>query len=109
MRRSFLALAIVPPLVALLALAGAQARGDAAQRLGSALEKMESTDQPVDPDSRGTVEVEIGLFDGLIRRQTLRVVEPADPLSGTGLDAVRTTYTVEYWDHGRDLEVREPK
>lgn len=67
------------------------------------------SDQPVDPDSRGVVEVEIGLFDGLIRRQTLEVVEPADPFSGTGLDAVRTTYTIEYWDHGRHLEVREPK
>lgn len=67
------------------------------------------SDQPVDPDSRGVVEVEIGLFDGLIRRQTFEVVEPADPFSGTGLQAVRTTYTVEYWDHGRRLEVREPK
>jgi hypothetical protein len=67
------------------------------------------SDQPVDPDSHGVVEVEIGLFDGLIRRQTLEVVEPADPFSGTGLEAVRTTYTIEYWDHGRRLEVREPK
>lgn len=67
------------------------------------------TDQPVDPDAHGVVEVEVGLFDGLIHRQTLEVVEPADPFSGTGLQAVRTMYTVEYWDHGRHLEVREPK
>jgi hypothetical protein len=67
------------------------------------------SDQPVDPDSKGVVEVEIGLFDGLIRRQTFEVNEPADPFSGTGLQTVRTTYTIEYWDHGRLLEVREPK
>jgi hypothetical protein len=67
------------------------------------------SDQPVDPDSHGTVEIEIGLFDGLVRRQTFEVVEPADPFSGTGLQTVRTTYTIEYWDHGRHLEVREPK
>jgi hypothetical protein len=67
------------------------------------------SDQPVDPDSKGLVEVEIGLFDGLIRRQSFEVNEPADPFSGTGLQTVRTTYTIEYWDHGRRLEVREPK
>ena len=67
------------------------------------------SDQPVDPDSTGVVEVEIGLFDGLLRRQTFEVKEPADPFGGTGLQTVRTTYTIEYWDHGRRLEVREPK
>ncbi len=67
------------------------------------------SDQPVDPDSTGVVEVEIGLFDGLIRRQTFEVREPADPFGGSGLQTVRTTYTIEYWDHGRRLEVREPK
>lgn len=67
------------------------------------------TDQAVDPDTVGTVEVEIGLFDGLIHRQTFDVVEPADAFSGSGLATVRTTYTVEYWDHGSRLEVREPK
>jgi hypothetical protein len=66
-------------------------------------------DQPVDPDSTGSVEVEIGLFDGLIHRQTFEVKAPADPFSGTGLRTLRTTYTIEYWDHGRRLEVREPK
>ena len=79
-------------------------------RLDSAeLKARMRTNQPVDPDSQGVVEVEIGLFDGLIRRQTLEVVEPADPFSGTGLDAARTTYSIEYWDHDRHLEVREPK
>ncbi len=67
------------------------------------------SDQPVDPDSRGAIEVEIGLLDGLVRRQTFEVSEPADPFSGTGLEAVRTTYAIEYWDHGKRLEVREPK
>lgn len=67
------------------------------------------SDRPVDPDARGIVEVEIGLFDGLIRRQAFEVIEPADPFSGTGLSTVRTAYTIEYWDHGRRLEVPEPK
>lgn len=67
------------------------------------------SDRPVDPDATGVVEVEIGLFDGLIRRQSFEVVEPADPFSGTGLAIVRTAYTIEYWDHGRLLEVPEPK
>lgn len=67
------------------------------------------SDQPVDPDTVGALEVEIGLFDGLLRRQTFEVVEPADPFSGTGLRTVRTVYAIEYWDHGQDLEVREPR
>jgi len=67
------------------------------------------SDQPVDPDAKGLVEVEIGMFDDLIRRQRFEVIEPADPFSGTGLQTVRTTYTLEYWDHGGRLEVREPK
>ena len=67
------------------------------------------SDQPVDPDAKGLVEVEIGMFDGLIRRQRFEVVEPADAFSGTGLQTVRTTYIIEYWDHGGRLEVREPK
>jgi hypothetical protein len=74
----------------------------------SELQARVRSDQPVDPDSHGVLEVEIGLFDGLVRRQSLDVFEPADPFGGTGLTAVRTTYTVEYWDHGRHLEVREP-
>lgn len=67
------------------------------------------SDQAVDPDTVGAVGVEIGLFDGLIHRQTFEVTEPADPFSGTGLQTVRTTYTIEYWAHGSPLEVREPK
>lgn len=74
-----------------------------------ALQARMRSDQAVDPDSHGLVEVEIGLFDGLIRRQTFQVTEPVDPFSGTGLSTVRTTYTIEYWDHGAHLEVREPK
>lgn len=66
------------------------------------------SDQPIDPDAKGVVEVEIGLFDGLVRRQSFEVIEPVDPFSGTGLQTSRTTYTVEYWDHGRPLVVREP-
>ena len=90
------------------------ARGVVTYRIRLALDSSElqarlRTDQPVDPDSRGSIEVEVGLFDGLLRRQTFEVVEPADPFSGTGLDAIRTTYTLEYWDHGKHLEVREPK
>lgn len=74
-----------------------------------ALQARMRSDQAVDPDSHGLVEVEIGLFDGLIRRQTFQVTEPVDAFSGTGLSTVRTTYTIEYWDHGARLEVREPK
>lgn len=66
------------------------------------------SDQPVDPDTRGVLEIEIGLFDGLIRRQSVEVVEPAAPFSGTGLSVIRTAYTIEYWDHGTRLEVLEP-
>ncbi|MEK7861281.1 MAG: hypothetical protein AAB284_07995 [Chloroflexota bacterium] len=46
--------------------------------------------------------------DERVRRQSLEVLEPADPFSGTGLRTVRSSYTIEYWDHGRRLEVREP-
>lgn len=67
------------------------------------------SDQPVDPDATGLVEVEIGLFDGLVHRQRFQVTEPVDPFSGTGLSIVRTTYTIEYWDLGARLAVREPK
>jgi len=70
-------------------------------------ERMRS-DQPVDPETRGVLVVEIGLFDGLIRRQSLEVVEPTDAFSGSGLSTVRTAYTIEYWDHGSDLVVPEP-
>jgi len=75
----------------------------------SELQARMRSDQPVDPDSSGSVEVEIGLLDGLIHRQVFDVKEPVDRFSGTGLRTLRTTYTIEYWDHGRRLEVREPK
>jgi hypothetical protein len=66
------------------------------------------SDQPVDPDTYGVLEIEVGLFDGLIRRQSVEVVEPTDPFSGTGLTTIRTSYTIEYWDHGSPLEIAQP-
>ncbi len=65
--------------------------------------------EEIDPDTVGVLEIEVGLFDGLIRRQSVEVVEPTDPFSGTSLSIVRTAYTIEYWDHGRPLEVAEPR
>lgn len=67
------------------------------------------SDAAVDPDTRGVLVIEVGLFDGLIRRQSVEVTEPVDPFSGTGMSTVRTAYTIEYWDHGEDLEVTEPR
>ena len=62
----------------------------------------------VPPDARGVIEVEIGLFDDLIRGQAVEITTGADAFY-TGHDRVRTTYTVEYWDHGRRQDVREPE
>ena len=62
----------------------------------------------VPPDARGVIEVEIGLLDDLIRRQTVEISTGADAFY-SGLDRVRTSYRVEYWDHGRRQEVREPE
>lgn len=64
--------------------------------------------QPIDAESGGAIEVEIGLLDGLVRRQSFVVDEPAGQLGTLGVQRLRTTYTIEYWDHGRALEVREP-
>jgi hypothetical protein len=61
----------------------------------------------IDRGERGAVEVELGLLDDLVRRQSFTVVEPP-PADGSGLQAVRTTYVVEYWDYGAVLELREP-
>ncbi len=61
----------------------------------------------IDRGDRGIVEVELGILDDLVRRQTFTVTEAAPP-DGSGLEAVRTAYVVEYWDHGAALEVREP-
>jgi hypothetical protein len=61
----------------------------------------------IDRGDRGVVEVELGLLDDLVRRQTFTVTEAASS-DGSGLQAVRTVYVVEYWDHGAALEVREP-
>ena len=63
---------------------------------------------PDGTDARGVIEVEVGLLDDLIRRQTVEITTGADAFS-SGLDRVRTTYRVEYWDHGKRQEVREPE
>lgn len=63
--------------------------------------------EAVPPDAKGIIEVDIGLLDGLVHRQSLDIVESADPFAA-GLSAVRTTYAIEYWEHGRRLEIREP-
>jgi hypothetical protein len=60
----------------------------------------------IDRGDRGVVEIELGLLDDLIRRQTFTVTEPAPP-DGSGLQAVRTSYVVEYSDYGAALDVRE--
>jgi hypothetical protein len=61
----------------------------------------------IDRGDRGVIEVELGLLDDLVRRQTFSVSESAAG-DGSGLGAVRTTFAVEYWDHGVTLDVREP-
>ena len=59
----------------------------------------------IDRGDRGVVEVELGLGDGLIHRQTFAVSETAELPDAV---PVRTTYVVEYWDFGSPLEVGEP-
>src|SRR6266542_1614277 len=61
--------------------------------------------EEVDGAARGSIEVELGLFDDLIRRQTFTVSEPVEG-DGSGLDTVATTYVIEYWDFDTALEVR---
>ena len=61
----------------------------------------------IDRGDRGVVEVELGLLDDLVRRQTFSVTEAATP-DGSGLAAVRTAYVVEYWDFGASIEIGEP-
>ncbi|HEV2009960.1 MAG TPA: hypothetical protein VGS17_02910 [Candidatus Limnocylindria bacterium] len=63
----------------------------------------------IDRGDRGVVEVELGLLDDLVRRQTFTVSEAVPPeaqMAGSGPTTVRTTYTVEYWDYGADLDIR---
>ncbi len=62
----------------------------------------------VPSDSRGVIEVELGLQDGLIRVQTVEITSGAEVL-GSGLEQVRTVYRVAYWAHGETQEVREPE
>jgi hypothetical protein len=61
----------------------------------------------IDRGDRGIVEVELGLADDLVRRQTFSITEAAAP-AGSGIQAVRTSYVVEYWDYGTSLDIREP-
>ncbi|CAN5200486.1 hypothetical protein BH18CHL2_BH18CHL2_11890 [soil metagenome] len=63
--------------------------------------------QDVPPDACGTSEVEICLSDDLIRRQRVEIVSSADAF-GSGLDRVRTVYTVEYWAFGERADIGEP-
>lgn len=62
----------------------------------------------VPPDARGTIEVELGLLEDRVWRQTVEITSSADG-AGSGIDTVRTTYQVEYWAHGEPQEVREPE
>ncbi len=61
----------------------------------------------IDRGDRGVIEVELGLLDDLVRRQTFTITEAA-PADGSGLTAVRTTYTVAYRDYGARLQIGEP-
>lgn len=57
----------------------------------------------IDRGDRGVVEVEVGLLDDLVRRQTFSIVQNATG-HGSGLASVRTSYAIEYWDHGVEQE-----
>ena len=61
----------------------------------------------IDRADRGVVEVELGLLDDLVRRQTFTVIQEAGG-DGSGLASVRTSYIVEYWDYGVDLGFPAP-
>lgn len=62
----------------------------------------------VSPDSRGVIEVEIGLLDSLIHAQAVEITSGAEAF-GSGLEQVRTVYRVAYWAHGERQQVREPE
>jgi hypothetical protein len=61
----------------------------------------------VDPEGRGSIELELGLFDDLIRRQTVEIDEPVQEL-GSGLTRLLTRYTIEFSDFERPVDIREP-
>lgn len=61
----------------------------------------------IDRGDRGLVEVELGPFDDLVRRQTFSITQSAAD-DGSGLSAVQTSYVVEYWDFGAPLDLGEP-
>lgn len=65
-------------------------------------------DQDVSADARGSIELELGLFDDLVRSQVVEITESGSDL-GTGLAAVRTRYRVDYREHGRPVDIREPE
>lgn len=62
----------------------------------------------IDRGGRGVIDVELGVADDLVRRQSFTLTEGTDG-DPSGLTDVRTSYTVEYWDLGAPLEVREPE
>lgn len=64
--------------------------------------------QTVDPEAHGTIELELGLFDDLVREETVTIEEPGGDL-GTGLTSLRTRYTVSFRDLGSAVEIREPE
>lgn len=61
----------------------------------------------IDRGDRGVVEVELGLFDDRVRRQTFTIGQSADD-DGSGLETVRTSYVIEYWDFDVPLDPGEP-
>jgi len=64
-------------------------------------------DQDVSADAHGSIELELGLFDDLVRSQVVEITESGGEL-GTGLAAVRTRYRIDYRAHGRPVDIREP-
>ncbi len=61
----------------------------------------------IDRGDRGVVEVELGLLDDLVRRQTFTVMQEGVG-DGSGLATVRTSFVVEYWDYGADVGFPAP-
>ena len=60
------------------------------------------------PGSSGVIEVDLGLFDDLIRAQSFQVRETSDD-GGTGLDRVESGYRLEYSAWDRPVRIREPE
>ncbi len=64
-------------------------------------------DQDVSADAHGSIDLELGLFDDLVRSQVVEITESGGE-PGTGLASVRTRYRIDYRDHGRPVDIREP-